>query len=98
VSIIDISSNTELVTNGNFENNPSHGFLRCNSHGDSSTTLFLTSLHPHNDTCSCFDGTIGLPDYLSQTLNTKIEQVYQISFWLQHNGDAPNNAEVIMSY
>ena len=80
VSVIDISSNTELVTNGNFENNPSDGFLRCNSYGDSSTTLFLASLHPPNDTYSFCDGTVGLPDYLSQILNTKIEQVYQISF------------------
>jgi len=86
------------VTNGNFENNPSDGFLRCNSYGDSLTILFLPSLHTHNDTCSFFDGTVGLPDYLSQTLNTKIGQVYQISFWLQNNGGGPNSAQVLMSY
>jgi len=98
VSVIDISSKTELVTNGHFENNPSDGFLRCNSYDDSSTTLFLPSSHTHNDTCSFYNGTVDLPDYLSQTLNTKIGQVYQISFWLQNNGDAPNSVQVVMSY
>ncbi len=98
VSVIDISSNIELVTNGGFEDNPSDGFIRCNSYGNSSTTLFLSSAHPYSGKRSFCDGSVGLPDYLSQTLNTTIGQIYRVSFWLENKGNPPNSAQVMMSY
>ena len=98
VSVVDISLKTELIINGGFENNPSNGFIRCNSYANSSTTLFLTSPHPYNGKRSFCDDTIGLPDYLNQRLDTKVGQLYRVSFWLQNMGDAPNSAQVIMSY
>ena len=97
VSVIDISSNIELVTNGGFEDNPSDGFTRCNSYGNSSTTLFIASAYPYNGQRSFCDGSTGLPDYLSQTLNTKTGQTYRVSFWLQNKGNSPNSAQVLMS-
>jgi hypothetical protein len=65
---------------------------------DSSTTLLSASLHPDNSKRLFYDNIVGLPDYLSQTLNTKIGQVYRISFWLQNKSDALNDAQVVMSY
>ena len=98
VSVFDVSSKIELVTNGHFENNLSNGFIHCNSDGNNSTTLFFPSAHPHNGKRSFCDGNVSLPDYLSQTLHTKIGQIYRVSFWLQNKGNAPNNAQVLMSY
>ncbi len=59
VSVIDISSKTELLINGHFENNSSDG-----------------------NSSFCDGTTVDQPDYLNQTLDTKIGQVYQVSFWL----------------
>ena len=99
VSVIDVSSNTELVTNGGFEDNPPDGFIRCNSYRNSSTTSFTTSSYPHSGQRSfCSSGRTGPPVYLSQTLSTKIGQTYQVSFWLENNRNTPNNAQVLMSY
>ena len=98
VSVRDLSLNNELVTNGNFENNSSNAFFRCNSYGTSSTTLFMTSSNPYKGKGSYCDGSVGLPDYLSQKLNTTVGRVYLVSFLLQNFGDAPNGAQVVMSY
>ncbi|CAF3468392.1 unnamed protein product, partial [Rotaria sp. Silwood2] len=97
VSVKDISSNVELVTNGHFENNPPDGFIRCNSYGYSSISSFLTSTHTYNGKRSFCDGSLDLPDCLSQILNTKIGQLYRITFWLQNLGDKPNSAQVVIS-
>lgn len=96
ISVIDQSSQTELIINGNFENNPSNGFIRCNSYGQSLSSI--ESSHPFNGKRSFCTNSIGVPDYFCQTLNTKIGQSYRISFWLENNGNKPNIAEILMSY
>ncbi|CAF0720998.1 unnamed protein product [Adineta steineri] len=98
VSVMDISLQTELIINGGFENNPSDGFFRCNSYGNSSLNLFLASPYPYKGKRSFCDGSVGLPDYLNQRLHTKIGHVYHISFWLQNMGDVLNSAQVVMSH
>jgi hypothetical protein len=98
VSVTDLFLKIEFVMNGHFENNLSNKFLCFNLPNNRSTILFLVSLHPFNGRHSFCDGTVGLPDYLNQTFNTKIGQVYRISFCLQNQGDAPNSTQVMMSY
>ncbi|UJR38015.1 hypothetical protein I4U23_030697 [Adineta vaga] len=98
VSIMDISSRVELVNNGDFENNPSNGFFRCNSYGNSSTILFIASPHSYNGKRSFCDGSVGRPDYLTQKLKTKIGRIYHLSFWLQNMDDLTNSARVLLSY
>ena len=98
VSIVDISSNHELLVNGNFERNPSNGFLRCNSYGNRSTNLFIASGHAYNGFHSFCDGSVGQPDYLVQKFNTKIGHSYFLSFWLQNLDDLSNSARVLLSY
>lgn len=98
VSVIDISSKTELMKNGNFEDIPSDGFIRCNSHDNSLTTLSLASSNPYDGKLSFCTDTKRSPDYVCQRLNTKIGQIYRVSFWLRNNGDVPNHAQVLMSY
>lgn len=86
------------MTDGNFENNSSNAFFLCNSYGTSSTTFFMTSSNPYKGKSSYCDGSVGLPDYLSQKLDTIVGRVYLVSFFLQNFGDAPNGAQVVMSY
>jgi hypothetical protein len=97
VSVIDLSSKTELVINGNFENNSLDGFFRCDSDGSISKGSALALSQFYNGKGLFCDGSVALPDYLSQILNTKIGQVYRVSFWLRNLGNAPNSAQVIMS-
>ena len=98
VSMIDTSSNAELMINGHFDNQPSDGFIRCNAFANTSTSSFMPPSYSFTVERSYCDGSVGLPDYLSQTLSTKIGQMYRISFWLQNGGNAPNGARVVMSY
>ncbi|CAF4207660.1 unnamed protein product [Rotaria magnacalcarata] len=98
VSVIDISSSVELVTDGNFENNPSDDFFLCNSYGNSTIPLVLDSAHACNGLdCFC-GGAVRLPNYLNQILGTKVGQLYRITFWLSNLGDTPNSAQVAISY
>ncbi|CAF0975794.1 unnamed protein product [Adineta ricciae] len=98
VSVVDISSNHELLVNGNFEHNPSNGFLRCNFYGNSSTNLFITSGHAYSGFHSFCDGSVGQPDYLVQKFHTKIGHSHFLSFWLQNLDDLSNSARVFLSY
>ena len=98
VSVIDTLSNDELVINGDFENHPSDGFIRCNAYGNTSTSSFMPPPFSSTVQRSFCDGSVELPDYLSQPLNTEIGKLYQISFWLQNQGNAPNGAQVVISY
>jgi hypothetical protein len=89
--VIDLSSKIELVINGNFENNSLDGFFRCDSDGSISKGSALALSQFYNGKGLFCDGSVALPDYVSQILNTKI------SFWLRNLGNAPNSAQVIMS-
>ncbi len=98
VSVFDISSKIELIIDGQFNNDSTVGFIRCNPYGNISTSFFLPPAGPYNGKRSFCDGSVGLPDYLSATLNTIIGQIYEVSFWLQNKGHPPNGAQVVMSY
>ena len=98
LSFIEMSSKKNLIMNGGFERNPPKEFFRCLSNGSQSTHSLPISIESHSGRQSYCAGSVHLPDYLSQKISTKIDDLYEISFWLANNGDAPNAAKVIISY
>ena len=89
VSIVDSnSSNSEMLTNGDFENGTLMGWqVQCtvsNACLGSGGTLSTSTCHTG---MSCFEGGCeGSYDFLRQAFRAAAGHIYTLSFWLQSEG------------
>ncbi|CAF3459879.1 unnamed protein product [Rotaria socialis] len=63
-----------------------------------SNLISENSAHTYNGQHSFCGGAVNLPNYLNQILDTKVGQLYRITFWLRNLGDTPNSTPVVISY
>jgi hypothetical protein len=97
VSVIDTYNRSDLITDGGFEdfgtadnwNLCSYGYLEFNVSG--------TQFQAHSGLSSYMSGIAGSFEYLSQTLNTTVGRMYNVSFWLMNGGGPVNGAIVFIS-
>jgi hypothetical protein len=91
------SNRSDLITDGGFEdfgtadnwNLCSYGYLEFNVSG--------TQFQAHSGLSSYMSGIAGSFEYLSQTLNTTVGRMYNVSFWLMNGGGPVNGAIVFIS-
>ncbi|CAF4289755.1 unnamed protein product, partial [Rotaria sordida] len=85
----NIRNTSNLIGNGDFEKGALVNYSLCTP-SDRNPTGSVYSGCAHAGNYSYYDGSYAPGDYLSQTFATIPQQQYQISFWLQNMGSAPN--------
>ena len=90
VMLPGMALSTELVTNGGFETGSFAGWTVSGNTGFTG----VSSGDVHSGSSSAFLGPVGSPGFISQTLPTVNGGVYDLSFWLQHDGGSPNEFQV----
>jgi hypothetical protein len=79
------SSGQQLLLNGGFEQGSLVNWLYCNPNNASHAGTVTSAIS--YDGWYCYrDGSVGAPDYLSQTFNVQPNQVYTVNFILGANG------------
>ncbi|CAM4895673.1 unnamed protein product [Rotaria socialis] len=97
---------TQLISNGGFETGHISPWTYCNPNVASnagkvqlgSTAYNGYTYTPYSGMYFYMDGSVGAPDYLSQTFATTIGSTYNISYWLYNGaGGTGVSVDVIMS-
>ncbi|CAF3313006.1 unnamed protein product [Rotaria socialis] len=97
---------TQLISNGDFETGNISSWAYCNPNVASnagevqfgSTAYNGYTYTPYSGMYFYMDGSVGAPDYLSQTFATTIGSTYNISYWLYNGaGGTGVSVDVIMS-
>ncbi|HEY5298222.1 MAG TPA: hypothetical protein VIK59_09865 [Verrucomicrobiae bacterium] len=81
-----------LVANGGFETHDFLGWTRSETFADSYVSP--NALFVHSGTYGAEMGPLTSPAFFSQTLNTTSGKNYLLSFWLNCDGDTPNEFSV----
>ena len=79
------SSGQQLLTNGGFEQGTLTSWVYCNPK-NSSYSGSIDSVNHYSGSYGYSDGSVGAPDYLSQTFNVLPNNIYSVKFWLAANG------------
>jgi len=98
------SSGQQFLLNGGFEQGTLADWVYCNpnnaiysgsvynANANGSSYIFV-----HSGSYSYADGSVGSPDYLSQTFNVIPYHVYTVSFWLSEYGGNMSFAWITIS-
>jgi hypothetical protein len=78
-------SGQQLLLNGGFEQGSLVDWVYCNPN-NAGYPGTITSSTSHSGSYCYADGSVGAPDYLSQTFNVQPNHVYTVSFWLEAVG------------
>jgi len=90
------SSGQQFLLNGGFEQGTLADWVYCNP----KNATFAGSAYygySYSGSYSYADGSVGSPDYLSQTFNVIPYQVYTVSFWLSEYGGNMSFAWITIS-
>ncbi|UJR20784.1 hypothetical protein I4U23_023897 [Adineta vaga] len=90
VSIIHISSNSELIRNGDFEDGIIQPFRFCSKANHSLTNLSYEHFTKDSSSYAFCHRSLSSIDYLFQYVHTEKRQLYNISFWIQNLGESTN--------
>ena len=90
------SSGGELLSNGDFEQGTLVNWNYCNPNNASSAG-FVTGLVSYNGWYSYKDGSVGSPDYLSQTFSVQPNNKYSVKFWLRSDSSSMTFAWITIS-
>ncbi|CAF3987680.1 unnamed protein product [Adineta steineri] len=93
ISIIDELTKFELIQNGGFENGTLNGYCLSDPLNNSFAVSFVDA---YQGSCACYIIYPFTPVELTQTVNTTIGRVYNVSFWLLGQIDAPSPVDVYM--
>ena len=96
ISVALQTGGPNLVVDPGFESGALGSYISCNPSGASSSGTVSTTC-PNSGWYSYYDGSIGNPDFLSQSFFVTSGSVYIVSFWLENVGATPNSATIIMS-
>ncbi|CAF4435619.1 unnamed protein product [Rotaria socialis] len=97
ISVALSTGGPNLVQNPGFETGSLTGYYTLCNPSSSSSSGTVSSAYPHSGTDCYYDGSIGNPDYLSQTMAAIPNNYYTISFWLWNKGGPANSATVVVS-
>ncbi|CAM4799903.1 unnamed protein product [Rotaria magnacalcarata] len=97
ISVILSTGGPNLVQNPGFETGSLTGYYAFCNPSSSSASGTVYAGYAHSGTYCYYDGSVGNPDYLSQTMAATPNSYYTISFWLWNQGGPANSATVIVS-
>lgn len=90
------SSGQQLLSNGGFEQGSLANWVYCNPK-NATYAGSVTSAASYTGIYSYSDGSVGSPDYLSQTFNVVPYNIYTVKFWLGAYGDNMTFAWITVS-
>jgi len=99
ILVTDTYTNTGTPVNsdGTFEsNNLTMSYTQCSLTNERITLAQILGDFPHLGDCYYSDGTQSGMTYLIQSFSIVGGRNYNVSFWLQNNGDQPNLAIVLI--
>jgi hypothetical protein len=85
------------VQNPGFETGALTGYYAFCNPSSSAAAGTVSGANARSGTFCYYDGSVGNPDYLSQTMAAVPNTYYTISFWLYNLGAPTNSATVIAS-
>ena len=97
ISVTLSAGGPNLVQNPGFETGTLNGYYAFCNPSSSSAAGTVTGSNARSGTYCYYDGSVGNPDYLSQTMAAIPNTYYTISFWLWNLGGPSNSATVIVS-
>ena len=85
------------MQNPGFETGSLTGYYTfCNPSSSAASGVVMSGCG-YTGTYCYYDGSVGNPDYISQTMAAVPNQYYTVSFWLWNQGGPTNSATVILS-
>ena len=97
ISISLSAGGPNLVQNPGFETGSLTGYFAfCNPSSSSASGVVRTGC-AHSGSYCYYDGSVGNPDYISQTMAVIPYTYYTVSFWLQNLGGPTNSFTMIIS-
>lgn len=90
------SSGQQLLLNTGFEQGTLANWIFCNPNSASSSGA-VTNLDKYSGLYSYKDGSVGTPDYLSQTFDVLPGNIYTVSFWLKATSSSMTFAWITIS-
>jgi hypothetical protein len=97
ISIALSTGGPNLVQNPGFETGSLTGYFAFCNPSSSSASGVVSAANAHSGAYCYYDGSVGNPDYISQTMAAIPNTHYTVSFWLWNLGGSPNSATVIVS-
>jgi hypothetical protein len=90
------SSGQQLLSNTGFESGTLANWVYCNP-SNSSYSGSVTGSTSYSGSYSYEDGSIGAPDYLSQTFSVQPNNIYTVKFWLSSDSNNMTFAWITIS-
>jgi hypothetical protein len=91
------SSGQQLLLNRGFELGTLADWTYCNPNNATWSGFVSGSANPHSGSYCYADGSVGAPDYLSQTFNVQPYSIYSVKFWLSCDSDNMTFAWIYIS-
>ena len=90
ITLIDVNESVNVLSNGDFENGNLTDWNYCNPNSSQPASRLGKAGSPYNPKSGqqyYFGGPRISPDYLSQTIRSKENHWYRLSFWLGRKGN-----------